>query len=101
MLHMQLPENLHIQGAAETARQWADQLADWENDETPVAIDAQSVERVDATGLTLLLSLLAQLDLHGRPWSVNDASQSLQEAARDMGVAQRLQILASSSTHQE
>lgn len=101
MLQMQLPEQLHIQSAAETARQWADQLAEWGSDEAPLTIDAKGVDRVDATGLTLLLSLLAQLDVHGRPWSLNDASQCLRDAATDMGVAQRLQLTASTSTHQE
>ena len=101
MLQMPLPEQLQIQTAADTAKLWADQLAEWDSDDTPLSIDASAVQRVDGTGLTLLLSLLAQLDAHGRPWSVDNASQALQEGATDFGVAQRLQSSESISTHQE
>lgn len=88
---LELPTQLIINHAAALQAQWLEQLAQPEARQQAWTLLGEP-ERVDATGVALLLSLLRSLREAGCNWSwPQGLPPVLQQAAADLGVAWQLQ----------
>jgi len=90
-MNLNLPEQLTIAKASALREEWLQALDSSEGADAPVVIDAQATSKVDATGMTLLLSLFLELDSRKKSWSWSEIPAVIADAAADMGVAHQLQ----------
>ncbi len=92
-MNLTLPEQLTIAKAAALREEWL-QALDADAADSSVVIDAQATSKVDATGMTLLLSLFLELNSRKKSWTWSEIPAVISDAANDMGVAQQLQCEA-------
>ena len=85
-----LPEQLVIARAADLRTQWLSWLDAEGAGDDAITLDGAATEKVDGTGVALLLSLLQELRARGRNWSWTQISSALEDATTDMGVARHL-----------
>ncbi len=89
---LNLPDQLTIAKASALREEWLQTLDSSEDaEDASVVIDAQATSKVDATGMTLLLSLFLELDSRKKSWSWSEIPAVIADAAADMGVAHQLQ----------
>ena len=67
--------------------------------DSPLAVDAQGVDEIDAAGMQLLVSLAKSLAVRRRPLQLVDSSSLLVGACEALGVASLLLHPASNSFH--
>ncbi|MGB1556505.1 MAG: STAS domain-containing protein [Oceanococcaceae bacterium] len=94
MSTLSLPAQVTIRQAAELKEEWLQSLqpASAEAPAEALELDAAAIEKVDGTGLALLLSLQQWLKASGRSWAWKSPSAALLQAAAAFGVAQHLQL---------
>lgn len=92
MRSIQLPQSLTIQSAAEDHSKLSALLT---SVESPVKIDASSVEEIDTAGMQLLLAMLNQLKSQSIEAQWDSPSEVLVQTADILGMSDALSLAAS------